>query len=66
MNKQPIITPDLVDYLDGLYKDQVPDLSDTDREVWFKAGAVSVVRHLKHLKKLQEDNMLTTIRLKDK
>lgn len=65
-NKAPIISIELIEYLEELNKDQVPNLSDSDREVWFKAGAVSVVRHLKHIKKQQDDNILSTVSLKDK
>lgn len=36
----------LIDRLDHLYPAAPPSLTDSDREVWFKAGARSVVAHL--------------------
>jgi molybdopterin-guanine dinucleotide biosynthesis protein A len=56
--KAPLITDELIKYLESRFKDQVPDVKDSDRKVWFDAGAVSVVRHLKHIKAKQEENIL--------
>lgn len=56
--KAPYITNELIEYLDCIYKDKCPDIKLSDRQIWFDAGAVSVVRHLKHLKERQDENIL--------
>lgn len=58
MDKQPIITNDLIEYFDRIYPDVAPELNITDREVWFKRGSVDVVRHMKRLLADQQDNIL--------
>ncbi len=34
----PLITQELVEYLEFICPDRSPRLQDSDREVWFKAG----------------------------
>lgn len=58
LDKQPIITNDLIEYFDRIYPDVAPELNITDREVWFKRGSVDVVRHMKRLLADQQDNIL--------
>lgn len=50
----PQIDKILVEYLETLYPDKYPNIDTPDKEVWFKAGQVSVVRFLKS--KLEEQN----------
>lgn len=45
--KFPLIPPSLFSELDRLFPEACPDLKDSDREVWFKAGERSVIRFLK-------------------
>ena len=47
--KQPAIDPKLLEYLEQVFPDQVPDPQMSDREVWQTVGSVKVVRHLRHL-----------------
>lgn len=47
--KQPAIDKALLDYLEQVFPDQVPDPQMSDREVWQSVGTVQVVRHLRHL-----------------
>lgn len=56
--KQPYVEEGLLEYLQRLYPDACPEPSQTDREIWINRGAVEVVRHLKHLHTLQQENLL--------
>jgi len=51
----PFIDPEIIRYLDKLYPDKSPDLSMEEKLIWFSAGQVSVVRHLKDQFNLQEE-----------
>jgi len=51
----PILDKDILEYLDDLYPDKAPDLSMEEKLIWFNAGQVSVVRHLKDKYNLQEE-----------
>lgn len=51
----PYVDPDIIKYLDELYPDKAPDLSMEEKLIWFSAGQVSVVRHLKDQYSLQEE-----------
>lgn len=64
MYPKPHITPkiiideNLIKFLEEIYPDRCPDIDLPDREVWFRAGAVSVVRMLKHHHNRQQQNIL--------
>ena len=48
----PIITEELITYLSGQFPDMALDavnMTDTERSIWFRAGQVAVVRHLKRV-----------------
>lgn len=51
----PYVEPEILQYLDELYPDKAPDLSMEEKLIWFTAGQVSVVRHLKEQHRLQEE-----------
>ena len=51
----PNIDKSLLKYLEELYPDKAPDLSMEEKQIWFSAGQVAVVRHLKDQFKLQEE-----------
>ena len=51
----PYVDPSIIKYLDELYPDRAPDLSMEEKLIWFSAGQVSVVRHLKDQHNLQEE-----------
>jgi hypothetical protein len=59
----PIVDPKVVDWLERAFPNCVPSLNLSDREVWFKAGQVSVVSHLRELVKRQSENILTNVQL---
>ena len=49
------IEQDIIKYLEEVYPDRCPDLSMEEKLIWFTAGQVSVVRHLKDQYNLQEE-----------
>lgn len=55
---KPIITRELIEYLDRLYPDKAPDVMTPDRDIWMDAGSVRVVRHLRSVLEEQEQNVL--------
>ena len=57
-NTLPLITDDLIQALDDLYPQRHPDLSLSDREIWYRAGQRSVVDYLIEQQKRQRETML--------
>ena len=51
----PPITEDIIKYLEEVYPDKAPDISMEEKLIWFSAGQVAVVRHLKDQFNLQEE-----------
>ena len=51
----PHIPEEIVKYLEEVYPDRAPDISMEEKLIWFSAGQVAVVRHLKHQFNLQEE-----------
>ena len=45
--QRPLAAPSLVVYLEQTFPDRAPDLYLPEKEVWYRAGQVSVVRKLK-------------------
>ena len=63
MQYLPPIDERLVKALAEEFPDQSPTLDDTDREIIFKAGQVSVVRWLSSKHRDQQEDLLTTMEL---
>ena len=57
-NILPVISDDLIQGLDNLYPQRHPDLSLSDREIWYRAGQRSVVDYLIEQQKRQRETML--------
>ena len=57
-NTLPLITDDLIQGLDNLYPQRHPDLSLSDREIWYRAGQRSVVDYLIEQQKRQRETMM--------
>ena len=57
-NTLPVITDDLIQGLNNLYPQRHPDLSLSDREIWYRAGQRSVVDYLIEQQKRQRETML--------
>ena len=53
--KIPIITKEIIDYLDSLFPDKCAELDQTEKEVMHKSGQRSVVNHLIEKYKIQEE-----------
>jgi hypothetical protein len=56
-----LITQELLDYLEQQFPNKSPELNDSERTIWFKAGQSSVVRYLKQLNDEQNNNILSTL-----
>ena len=54
----PRITKEQVDALVELIPKDLPNLSDTDREVWYNVGRQSVVSLLLEIYELQNESIL--------
>ena len=52
---KPVISNELIDYLDSIFPEKSADLKDTEKEVFFRGGQRSVVNHLKKQKQQQEE-----------
>ena len=51
----PILSEQLVDYLDTLFPEQCADLQESEKEIFYKSGQRSVVKHLIEKYKLQKE-----------
>ena len=54
-SKSPIISKELISYVEGLFPEKCADLKDTERESIYKSGQRSVVNHLIEKRKLQQE-----------
>ena len=54
--KTPLISEELINYLEQLFPDKCADLKDTEKEVFHKSGQRSVVNHLIEQFKIQGEN----------
>ena len=54
--KTPLISEELINYLEQLFPDKCADLKDTEKEVFYKSGQRSVVTHLIEQFKIQGEN----------
>lgn len=56
----PLISESLLKRLEGLFPDKCPDLTNSEKDVWFKSGQVSVIRFLRQTYNEQlQQNILT-------
>jgi hypothetical protein len=52
------VNKELIEHLNKLFPNKVPDISENERQIWFKAGQASVVSYLKQLLEEQNNNIL--------
>ena len=52
---KPVISNELIEYLDSIFPEKSADLKDTEKEVFYKGGQRSVVNHLIKQKEQQEE-----------
>ena len=57
----PLLTEELIKALNSHYPQRHPDLSLSDREIWFRAGQRSVVDFLIEHQNRQKENMLNNV-----
>ena len=56
----PVLSESLVVRLEMLFPDKCPDLTEEQKDVWFKSGQVSVIRFLRQTYNEQlQKNILT-------
>jgi hypothetical protein len=53
--QKPIISKELIDYLNSIFPEKSADLKDTEKEVFYKGGQRSVVNHLIKQQQIQEE-----------
>ena len=58
MKGLPAVSPELIEYLEHICPEAAPDISALDRQIWFDAGRVSLVRHLRRLFEDQNTSIL--------
>ncbi len=58
MSSIPNIDKQLLDYLGRMYPDVSPEISMSEREIFFRRGAVDVVRTLRRIHDDQNENIL--------
>ena len=58
MSKIPLIDKALIEYLERMYPDVSPELSMTEREIFFRRGAVDVARTLRRIYSEQNEDIL--------
>ena len=58
MKHLPEITKELMEYLEGICPDKAPALSATERQIWFDAGKVDLVRHLRSIYEEQSQTII--------
>lgn len=51
----PILSEELIDYLDTLFPEKCADLQENEKEIFYKSGQRSVVKHLKEKFKIQQE-----------
>ena len=54
--KIPVLSKELINYLNEIFPEKCAELKDTEKEVFYKSGQRSVVTHLIHQKQIQEEN----------
>lgn len=58
MQKIPYIAPELIEYLEEICPDKAPSLKTEERSIWFEAGKVDLVRHLRRVSEEQNQTIL--------
>lgn len=60
MPRQTLVSLELLELLERTFKDEMPSKSQLkdEREVWFKAGQVDVVKYLKYIYEEDDEDVL--------
>lgn len=62
MAQTPMIDKNLIDFLSRMYPDVSPELSMSEREIFFRRGAVDVIRTLNRIYSEQNEDVLNVER----
>ena len=62
MAQTPMIDKNLIDFLSRMYPDVSPELSMSEREIFFRRGAVDVSRTLNRIYSEQNEDVLNVER----
>lgn len=62
MTQIPMIDKNLIDFLSRMYPDVSPELSMSEREIFFRRGAVDVIRTLNRIYSEQNEDVLNVER----
>lgn len=62
MTQTPMIDKNLIDFLSRMYPDVSPELSMSEREIFFRRGAVDVIRTLHRIYSEQNEDILNVER----
>jgi hypothetical protein len=54
----PVISVELITYLEKICPDRAPSIGTEDRRIWFDAGKVDLVRHLRTVYDQQNETVL--------
>lgn len=54
----PTVPKELLDKLEAMNPDKVPEIEWSDRQIWIEVGKCSVVRFLRHQYEKQNENIL--------
>jgi len=60
IRNMPNLSAELVNKLDELYPKRFPDMSWSDRQVWYRAGQRSVVDHLLQVHAEQNETIISS------
>ena len=55
MANKPLLTEELIAYLEDLFPDRCADINDNERTIFYKSGQRSVVNHLREELKKQTE-----------
>ena len=53
--KIPVLSKELINYLNEIFPEKCAELKDTEKEVFYKSGQRSVVNHLIEKRKIQQE-----------
>jgi hypothetical protein len=60
--KKPLVEPhvskELLEYMNQMFPDKCPDVTDTERKIWVNVGKREAFNHFQRLFKKQQDNII--------
>ena len=54
----PHVSKELLEYMNQIFPDRCPDITDPDRKIWVNVGKRETFNHFQRLYKKQQDNIL--------